>query len=104
MARVGIEWSVHALADLDRFAAFLDEHYPRLAPLVAAAIMQKTEILEQFPELGRPDHTRPEYRQIVLRVLNASYVLQYRYDGERLVILRIFHAREDRSGGEHGQG
>ena len=60
--------------------------------LVAAAIMQKTEILEQFPELGRPDYMRPEYRQIVLRVLNASYVLQYRYDGERLVILRVFHA------------
>jgi plasmid stabilization system protein ParE len=33
----------------------------------------------------------------VLQVLNAAYVFQYRYDGERLVILRIFHGRESRS-------
>jgi hypothetical protein len=29
-------------------------------------------------------------------VLNASYVFQYRFDGERLVMLRIFHGREQR--------
>lgn len=37
-----------------------------------------------------------EFRQIVLQVLNAPYVFQYRYDGERLVVLRIFHGREYR--------
>jgi hypothetical protein len=36
------------------------------------------------------------FRQVVLRVLNAAYVFQYRYDGDRLVMLRIFHSREQR--------
>jgi hypothetical protein len=39
---------------------------------------------------------RDEYRQIVLQVLNAAYVFQFRFDGQRLVILRIFHGREER--------
>jgi hypothetical protein len=32
----------------------------------------------------------------VLQVLNAAYVFQYRYDGRRLVMLRVFHGREQR--------
>jgi hypothetical protein len=32
----------------------------------------------------------------VLQVLNAPYVFQYRFDGERLLMLRIFHGREQR--------
>jgi hypothetical protein len=32
----------------------------------------------------------------VLQVLNAPYVFQYRFDGERLVMLRVFHGREAR--------
>jgi plasmid stabilization system protein ParE len=28
--------------------------------------------------------------------LGAAYVFQYRYDGERLVMLRVFHGRQSR--------
>jgi plasmid stabilization system protein ParE len=97
LARIRIEWSAEALADLERFAGFLQDHYPSLAPIVGAAIIEKAGILAHFPELGRADHDRPEYRQLVLRVLNAGYVFQYRYDGERVVMLRVFHGREDRT-------
>ena len=31
-----------------------------------------------------------------MRVLNANYVFQYRVEGERVVILRVFHGREKR--------
>jgi hypothetical protein len=40
--------------------------------------------------------SREEYRQIVLQVLGAAYVYQYRFDGQRLVMLRFYHAREAR--------
>jgi plasmid stabilization system protein ParE len=100
LARVEIEWSPAALADLSRFAAFLQENHPRLAPIVAAALVEKAEILVEFPALGRPDYNRPEYRQLVLRVLNTAYVFQYRYDGRRIVMLRVFHGREDRTPGD----
>jgi hypothetical protein len=46
--------------------------------------------------LGHAIEGREEYRQIVLKVLNSVYVFQYRYDGRRLVMLRVFHGRESR--------
>jgi plasmid stabilization system protein ParE len=91
-----VEWSQDALADLDRFAAFLHDRHPALSPRVAAEIKAKAQILAEHPQSGRPLAGRAEYRQIVLAVLNARHVFQYRYEGERLVILRVFHGRETR--------
>jgi plasmid stabilization system protein ParE len=48
-----LEWSAVALADLDRFAAFLHERHPRLAPIVAREILAKAQVLEASHELGR---------------------------------------------------
>ena len=93
---VEIEWSRDALADLDRFAAFLHQRHPTLAAQIARAIIDKAQLLSMFPRLGRPLTNHGEFRQIVLQVLNAPYVFQYRYDGERLVVLRVFHGREHR--------
>ena len=92
-----IEWSDDALADLDRFATFLRETYPALAERVARELVSKAQILSELPRSGRALAGRQEYRQVVLRVLNAHYVFQYRYAGDRLVILRIFHGREART-------
>jgi plasmid stabilization system protein ParE len=68
---VTLEWSAAALADLDRFAAFLHERYPRLARTIAKEIKQKARILSEHPLMGRPIQGRSEYRQLVLEVLNA---------------------------------
>ena len=92
-----IEWSDDALADLDRFATFLRETYPALAERVARELVSKAQVRSELPRSGRALAGRQEYRQVVLRVLNARYVFQYRYAGDRLVILRIFHGREARS-------
>ncbi len=91
-----LEWSTRALADLDRFAAFLRERHPHLAEVIGAEIVRKTEVLRRYPKLGRTLAGRDQYREITLPVLNAMYVLRYAFDGERLVVLRIFHSREDR--------
>jgi addiction module RelE/StbE family toxin len=91
-----LEWSEDALADLDRFADFLQQHHPSLAKIVGEEIAAKAQVLSEHPLLGRAIEGREEYRQIILQVLNAAYVFQYRYDGKRLVILRVFHGREAR--------
>jgi plasmid stabilization system protein ParE len=92
-----LEWSDEALADLDRFAEFLHREHPSLATKIAAEIIRKTQMLSEHPQLGRPLAGHPEYRQIVLAVLGTAYVFQYRFDGSRLVMLRIFHTRELRN-------
>jgi plasmid stabilization system protein ParE len=91
-----LEWSVDALADLDRFAAFLEQRHPHLAAIVAEEIIAQAQVLSEHPQIGHPIAGREEYRQVVLKVLNAAYVFQYRYDGQRLVMLRVFHGREAR--------
>ena len=93
---IELQWSDDALADLNRFAAFLHEQSPELAAIVADAIIARTQILTRHPKLGRPIAGREEYRQLVLQVLSGDYIFQYRYDGAQLVILRVFHAREAR--------
>lgn len=91
-----VEWSAEALADLDRFADFLHRQFPTLAPKIAEAIKERAELLAEQPRLGRAIAGRDEYRQVVLRVLKATYVFQYRIAGERVVILRVLHGSEDR--------
>lgn len=91
---VEIEWSLDALADLDRFATFLDAQFPELAARVAVELIARTDALRRHPKLGRPIGNRDEYREIVLEVLGGTYALQYRYDGSSVLMLRIFHGRE----------
>ena len=93
---VNIEWSLDALADLERFATFLHEQFPDLAARVAHELIARADILRRHPKLGRPIATREEYREVVLQVLGGAYVLQYRYDGHAILMLRVFHSRETR--------
>ena len=52
-------------------------------------------MLEEQPFLGAPIARREEYRQIVLRVLNAAYVFQYRIGRGILEALGINFAQPD---------
>jgi plasmid stabilization system protein ParE len=69
-----LEWSDQALADLNRFAEFLHREHPSLAPIVAAEIMGKAQVLSEHPQPGRPIAGRQKYRQVVLQVPGAAYV------------------------------
>ena len=71
-----VEWSADALADLDRFAAFIHEHHPDVAKIVAQEIIAKAQVLSQHPQLGRSVVGREEFRELVLQVLNAAYVFR----------------------------
>src|SRR5262249_42957028 len=83
-----LEWSVDALADLDRFAEFLHKRDPSLAGRIAAEIIERAQILANQPLVGRGFGDSEEYRQFVLQVANAAYIFHYRIEGERLVMLR----------------
>jgi plasmid stabilization system protein ParE len=91
-----LEWSVAALADLDRFAEFLHDRHPYMAQIIAAEILNRTRIISEHPQLGRPVEGRADYRELALSVLNTTYVFRYGYNGDRLVMLRVFHGREQR--------
>jgi toxin ParE1/3/4 len=67
-----------------------------LAKKIAAEIIRKAQILAEHVQLGRAVRGKAEFRQAVLQVANAQYIFQYRIDGDRLVMLRVFHGREVR--------
>ena len=69
---VRLEWSAAALADLDRFAAFLHDRHPQLAKSIANQIRQRTSLLEEHPLIGRAIEGRPHFRELVLEVANAT--------------------------------
>jgi plasmid stabilization system protein ParE len=91
-----VAWSAAALADVNRFASFLTENHPAMAATIAEAISAKVVLLGEFPQLGRPLARRRNYRQAVLRVSNAAYVVRYRLLRDEVLILRIFHGKEAR--------
>ena len=82
---VAIEWSLDALADLDRFATVLHDHFPELAVRVAEELIVRADVLSRHPKLGRPLGNRQEYRELVLQVLGGTYALQYHYDAAAIV-------------------
>jgi plasmid stabilization system protein ParE len=87
---VEIEWSLDALADLDRFAAFLHGPFPELAARVARALIARADVLRRHPKVGQPIGNREEYREVLLQVLGGTYALPYRYDGSAVLMLRAF--------------
>ena len=93
---VEIEWSLDAVADLDRFAIFLHERFPDLAARVSGELVERTDVLRRHPKLGRAIAGREEYRELLLQVLGGTYALQYRYDGRSILMLRVFHGHEAR--------
>ena len=62
-----VEWSADALADLDRFAAFLHRHHPALANIVGAEILKKASVLAERPMLGHQIAGRKGERGVVMR-------------------------------------
>ena len=67
-----LEWSVAALADLDRFAEFLHDHHPHLAPIIASEIMERVRIIAEHPQLGRPIAGRLMYSAMPITATASS--------------------------------
>jgi len=59
-------------------------------------ILEGAERLREFPELGRPMDEDTGRREFFLHFGASAYVLRYRLHGDRLVIIRVWHGREER--------
>lgn len=90
-----LAWSMNALADLNRFAVFLQDRHPTLARRIGPAIRRRAEIIGVYPESGRPIRTGG-FRELSVPVMGATYVFRYASDRNGVVILRVFHSRERR--------
>lgn len=89
-----IRWSYEAREDVDRLVDFIAAHDPILASEIEQVLSQAPKKLLDFPRRGsRLSEFDPrEVREF--RIVN--YLLRYELAGPDIIVLRLFHAREDR--------
>jgi plasmid stabilization system protein ParE len=87
-----------ALADLDRLDQFLRQRNPAAADRMLTAIINALTRLTSHPLSGRPLPASP-LRALIVRFGKGGYVCLYEVRDHMVLVARVFHAREDRSGG-----
>ena len=90
-------WLPDAILDLQRLHAFLGDHSTDAANRLLLDLYRAAGSLVDFPELGRPYDRADSFRELVMPFGRRSYVLRYRITEENIIIVRVWHAFEDRS-------
>ena len=87
-----------AVADLDRLHEFLVEKDGSAAQRAAGTIDDAVRSLTDFPQRGRPSGI-VGVRELIVPFGQSAYVVRYAYLASRdeIVILRIWHGREQRA-------
>lgn len=91
---MNIKWSPEARADIDRLADFVAEHDSILADEIEQELSEAPKRLLHFRHRGTPLSGFEPREVREYRV--GAYLLRYEVAGLDIVVLRFFHAREDR--------
>jgi toxin ParE1/3/4 len=89
-------WLPEAIEDLERLRAFLMDKHPEAARQAAQVILKGANRLSGFPEIGPPMDDGTGRRELFEAFGRGGYVLRYRIDDGRVVIMRVWHAKEQR--------
>ena len=92
-----VVWLPEALADLERLYDFLVDKDPAAAARAMRTIDSGADSLEAFPELGRPIGDDTGRRELFVPFGAGAYVLRYRIHHNTVVIIRVWHSREERT-------
>lgn len=96
MAKAKIVWRERALEDIDRLYSFLFDKSEEAAKKAAQAILRGSSLLEDSPKLGRPTADGTERRELFIPFGSGFYVLRYFLADDIVIIVRVWHGREDR--------
>lgn len=96
MAKAKIVWRERALQDIDRLYNFLFEKNDDAAAKAAHVILRGSSLLEESPRLGRPMADGTQRRELFIPFGSGFYVSRYFLVSGVVVIVRVWHGREDR--------
>lgn len=89
-----VKWTSKALSDLARLHDFLAPVNPVVARRIVRTLSRAPDVLSGNPRRGeRLDEYAPRE---VRRIITGDYELRYEIAGQIVIILRIWHGREDR--------
>jgi len=87
-----LQFTAKALEDLERLHEFVAEKNPAAANRIREQLLSSFQRLLEQPLAGKPVKSLP-----VRQWVSGDYVIRYLVDGEQdLIIVRIWHGREDR--------
>jgi len=89
-------WLPEAQDDLARLYEFIQPHSADAAARAIVTLIEAAEALCAFPEKGAPWLPDPDFRELFVPFGARGYVLRYRVLDDRVLIVRVWHTREDR--------
>jgi plasmid stabilization system protein ParE len=90
-------WSPRSIECIQRLYNFLADRNIDAAKAAAALILKQADLVEIFPNAGRPaEDLDPEHRELLIPFGAAGYALLYHFDEDRaaVTVLAIRHQKE----------
>ena len=89
-----IRWTPSALTDVERIYAFVATVDPARGRAIVEALVNRVERLTQLPGIGQrvPRYEPREVRRLFI----GDYELRYELKPSTIIVLRVWHTREDR--------
>jgi plasmid stabilization system protein ParE len=91
---MSVEWSGKALDDLERVHDFLFPVAPEAAAKAVQSLLAGPDKLLEYPRIG--ERLDIYHEREVRRLIVGSYEVRYEITADAVIILRIWHCREDR--------
>ena len=93
-----LKWLPEAVSDLVRLRDFIRVHNPDAAQRAAKQIREAAHKLLALPLIGRPvlNIDRPQLRDLFIAFGQAGYWMRYTATDNQIIIVRVWHGREDR--------
>lgn len=91
-----LRWLPEAWEDVQRLFEFLVGKDSLAAAQAMELIGEGADRLLDMPEIGWPMSDDTRRRELYLPFGTSAYVLRYRLDGDSVVIIRVWHSREQR--------
>lgn len=91
-----LKWLPEAQVDLQRLFEFIAPHSHDAAAKAVMTLVSAAESLSYFPQKGRPWGAGGTFRELPVSFGARGYVIRYRKHNDQVIIVRVWHAREQR--------
>ena len=92
-----IIWLPEAVDDLTRLHEFLIDKNPHAAQQAAKCILSAVAYIQENPNIGYTIDHDNGMQELYAPFGKGAYVLQYVMDDDRILLVRIWHSREERT-------
>ena len=90
-----IVWLPEAARDVARLRDFIQKKTPQAAQRAASRIKEAAQTLRENPEAGKPIEEVFPFRDLIIPFGSGNYILRYREEHDRIVIVRVRHSKEE---------